>query len=163
MVQNEQCISISVSAKSKNNTLIIQHYGKNFGQNGQWDTVSKDNVIVQDRAVKLLDIELDDVSIANYVVHQCMFETDNGERLNTDYYGFNGKIEINFDSPVYEWIIDTIVKPKSRRLLDLSQPVETSANNLFEYEQDQRELAELETILEHNAHLFGKSSTLRNT
>lgn len=141
----------------QSNSLIILHYDKNFGQNGQWDTVSNNGVIVQDRAIKLHSIELDDVAITKYVIDHCPFVTDQGESITTSYYGFNGQVQINFDTPVYDWIIDTVIKPKSRKVLDLVQPIETSYDNLFDYKQDQVELEELDNILEKNAHLFSKS------
>jgi hypothetical protein len=100
------------------------------------------------------------VSITKYVIEYCPFVSEQGEKIITDYYGFNGQVQIDFEQPVYEWIINTVVKPKSRKLLDLSQPIETSYDNLFDYKQDIVELKELDHILEKNAHLFGKSSKI---
>lgn len=143
---------------NQNNTLIIQHYDKKFGQNGQWDTESKDGAIVQDRALKLILLQLDDVDISKYIFENCPLITEHNEIINTDYYGFNGDVKINFSYPVYDWIIDTIVKPKSKISSDLSHAIETSYNTLFDYQQDLIELAEIENILNQNAHLFNKSS-----
>lgn len=144
----------------ESNSLIIQHYDKKFGHNGQWDTVSTDGVITQDRAVELISLSLDDVSITDYVISTCPLVTEQGESVQTPYYGFNGQVEIKFTGPVYEWIINTIVKPKSRKMLDISQPIETSYNNIFNYEQDQLELVEIENILNKNAHLFNKPTKI---
>jgi hypothetical protein len=141
-----------------NNILIIQHYDKKFGQNGQWDTVSNDGTIVQDRALKLISLQLDSVDISEYIFKNCPLITEHKEVVNTDYYGFNGDVRINFDYPVYNWVIDNIIKPKSKISSDLSQAIETSYNNLFDYQQDLIELAEIENILNQNAHLFNKSS-----
>jgi hypothetical protein len=142
------------------NTLIIQHYDKKFGQNGQWDTISENGSIVQDRAIKLLSLCLDQIEINKYVTQKCIFKTEDGNMLHTDYWGFNGQLEISFGAPVYDWIIDTIVKHQTVRKLDLAQPIETSFDQLFEYEQDIKELDELEKIIKSHAHLLSKSSKI---
>lgn len=139
------------------NHLVIRHYDKRFGDDGQWDTVTHDNVIIQDRAIRLQSIELDNVNVKEWVIANCQFETENNGSIMTDYFGFNGQITISFGSPVYDWIIQTIVKSKSRKLLDLAQPIETSFDNLFDYTQDLLELDEIDSLLRKHANLFGKS------
>lgn len=141
-----------------NNKLIIQHYDKNFGQNGQWDTRVEEGKITQDRAVVLKSLLLDDVDISKYIIEKCPLTTDDGQTIYTGYIGFNGTIEIKFSQPVYDWIIKTIIKTQSKITSDLM--LETSYNNYFDCDQDLLELNELEKILKENAHLFGKSSTL---
>jgi hypothetical protein len=64
-----------------NNSLIIQHYDKKFGQNGQWDTKLVNDVIVQDRALKLHSLDLDNVSITKYVIEYCPFVSEQGEKI----------------------------------------------------------------------------------
>lgn len=147
-----------VAPVDHHNSLIIQHYNKNFGQNGQWDTLSENGVIVQDRALQLLSLTLDEVDISKYIFDHCPLVTDTDMSVHTDYYGFNGSVTIDFSSPVYEWIIDTIVRSRSKKMSDLTQAIETSHGNLFDYRQDLIELDELEKILDQNAHLFDKSS-----
>lgn len=152
-------LTIKFTAPGKlNNTLIIQHYNKNFGQNGQWDTKSENNKIIQDRAVELLDIKLNQISIYKYFINNCPFVTNKKEKLYTNYYGFNGQTELNFSAPVYDWIICNIVKPKAFTSPTLK--IETSADNLFDYTKDIIEIAEIENILEKNADLFSKSSKI---
>ena len=141
-----------------NNKLIIQHYDKSFGQNGQWDTQSEEGKIVQDRAIILKSISLNDVDITKYILENCPLITDDKQVVYTDYIGFNGTIEVNFTQPVYDWIINTIVKPRSKITSDLI--IETSYNNHYDYIRDLAELEELENILNENAYLFGKSSSL---
>lgn len=138
------------------NRLTMRHHGKNFGENGQWDTMADGDHILQDRAVKLLAVELDDVDISKYIYARCPLLTDQGDQVFTDYLGFNGTVTVQFAAPVYDWIIDHIVKHESRRLLDISQPIDTSYDNLFDYSQDEQQLQELETLLTRHAHLSSK-------
>lgn len=158
-VQDQIDLSFDVPLQD-NNTLIIQHFDKNFGQNGQWDTISENNVIVKDRAVRLISFLLDDIELKDYLTQQCVFETDQGAKLHTDYYGYNGQVQITFGSPVYDWIIENIVKEQTQNLFDLAQPIDTSFDNLFDYDRDLVELEELEKLLDKHAHLFDKSSKI---
>lgn len=142
-----------------NNCLILEHYGKRFGENNIWDTRSNGNQIVEDRAVKLLKLELDEVDISPYLVQQWPFKTDNGQEIPTDYFGFNGACYINFNGPVYDWIIKTLVRdPSDKKIKAQDLIIETSHNDLFNYDQDIETLKELEQLLKEHAHLFNKSS-----
>lgn len=154
-VQNDCVVDFTAPVLS-NNTLIIQHYNKKFGENGQWDTQSDKEKIIRDRAVELIGISLDDVSIYKYFVATCPFITNNGDSLTTNYYGFNGSVQFNFSYPVYDWIICNIVKPKTTNFSELT--IETSNESLFNYRKDQEEINEIEHILKSHANLFGKSS-----
>jgi len=140
------------------NTLIIQHHDKKFGENGQWDTQSNGDTIENDRAIKLLSLTLDDVDVYKYVIDNCPLVTDKNEKFFTDYYGFNGTVQLTFESPVYDWIICNIVKPKTKDSSTLA--IETSQNNLFNYGQDQTEIDEIENLLITYAHLFDKPSKI---
>lgn len=140
------------------NTLIIQHYDKSFGENGQWDTKAVNGQITHDRAIKLKSVFFDDVDISKYVANHFHFVTDQGEQLQTDYFGFNGRIEIMFKAPVYDWIINKFIKNNFAPESDFL--IETSFDQLFDYSQDQLELDELVKILQENAYLFGKSASL---
>ena len=141
----------------ESNTITLMHYGKNFGTDGVWDTQTKDNLIVQDRAVKLTRIELDGVDIAKYI-SRWPFQTDIGETYYTDYFGHNGQLIIKFSSPVYKWIITELVcktvGPDTAQDLIL----ETSHSSVFDYAQDLIELEEIEKLLVEHAHLLNKSS-----
>lgn len=158
-VQGEITVEIDAPVLD-HNLLRLTHHGKRFGEQGIWDTETQQEHIMQDRAVRLLGIEIDDVDISKYVWRHCPLITADHGAVLTDYYGFNGTVSIDFASPVYHWMIDHIVRHESRKLLDISQPIETSYDNLFEYDQDELELLELEKLLQQHAHLFGKRSTL---
>ena len=140
------------------NCLILEHYGKKFGENGIWDTRSNGDQITEDRAVKLIKLELNEVDISPYLVRQWPFITDSGQSIPTDYFGFNGACHINFDSPVYDWIIKTLVHdPSNVKVKAQDLIIETSHNDLFNYNQDIETLKEIEQLLKENAYLFNKS------
>lgn len=153
-VQQTQAIRFSMPS-CEINQVVIKHQNKSFGTDGLWDVVAKDNVIIQDRAVKLLDFELDDVSIKSYTFDNCRFVTDQNEILQTDYFGHNGYFVIEFGVPIYEWIICNCVKPQVK--IDPGNfVISTTADNLFNYVQDQIEIDEIEGILNQHAHLFNQ-------
>jgi hypothetical protein len=153
-VQQTQVIKFPMPAQEINQ-ITIKHKNKNFGTGGIWDTAVQEGVIVQDRAVKLLDLELDDVSIKSYTFDHCRFITDQNEILQTDYFGHNGCFIVEFGVPVYEWIICNCIKPKVK--IDPSDfVINTTAGNLFDYNQDLVELDEIEGILNQHAHLFNQ-------
>ena len=141
------------------NNLILQHYGKQFGENNIWDTRSENNCIVEDRAVQLVRLEFDKVDIAPYLIKHWPFKTDDAQHIATDYFGFNGCCSIDFTSPVYDWIITNLVyDPKSHLVKAQDLIVETSHSNLFNYDEDLIILKEIEKLLKKHAHLFNKSS-----
>ena len=87
------------------NTLKIEHYGKQFGENRKWDTYE----------FVLCDILLDDVSIKTIWHNGTKVYIKDG--LTTDsvglaemVFGFNGYFEIQFTAPVYDWIISKRTK-----------------------------------------------------
>jgi hypothetical protein len=141
------------------NQLTLCHYGKRFGENNIWDTrINEHNVIIEDRAIKLVGLEFDQVNIIEYLLTHCYFVTESGDIVKTHYFGFNGSLIINFTAPVYEWIITQLVRPRVNKTQDFI--LETSHSDLFDYRNDLRELKEIEHLLEKHAHLFNKSSQI---
>ena len=103
-------------------------------------------------------LEFDQVNVIEYLLTHWPFITTSGEVVKTDYFGYNGSLTINFTTPVYEWIITHLVQTKVNRTQDFI--IETSHNNLFDYNNDLKELKEIEYLLEKHAHLFNKSSQI---
>jgi hypothetical protein len=152
-VEEMQVIQFSI-CEQLTNQVIIRHLNKRFGVDGIWDVeVNNNNDITSDRAVKLLDFELNNVSIKSWIFDTCKFVTVNGEQIQTDYFGHNGSITINFGCSIYDWIICNCVKPKAK--VDPSKfVINTTLDNLFDYTNDIKELDEIEGILGQHAHLF---------
>ena len=84
------------------NRLLIEHYGKRFGENRIWD---QHEFILQ-------EIWLDDVPISKLWQSGKKLYFHNGKTIPDDLgpvdmvFGFNGSFEIEFTAPVYDWIID---------------------------------------------------------
>lgn len=155
-IENHQIFKFSVP-DTDHNTLTLSHYGKSFGQDNIWDTRVENEKIVQDRAIKLIKLELNEVDITKYI-SKWPFETDTGEILHTDYFGHNGQLEINFTSPVYDWIILNLVKESAGPDTAQDLILETSHGSVFDYAQDLVELEQIDQLLAKHAHLFNKSS-----
>ena len=151
-VKDYQTIKVDLPTQN-NNSLVLEHYGKYFGENKRWDTKSENGKIVQDRAVKVCQLEFNDVDIKKHLYDNFLFQT-NGQSIKTDYYGNNGRCIINFEAPVYNWIITTLLREpmSSHRAPDLV--LETSHSDLFNYESDTKQLKELEHLLKQHEHLF---------
>lgn len=136
------------------NELRIRHFGKRFGEGRIWDTRTQENKIVQDRAFVLTSLMFNEVDILKHII-RFPFIRDSGEELHTDYFGFNGDLVINFKSPVYEWIIEELVRSTVAAEAAPDLIIETSHNDLFDYSQDLVEIAEIKQLLQKHAHLFG--------
>jgi hypothetical protein len=153
-VEEMQVIRFTIPAQNVNE-ITLYHKNKRFGTDGIWDVEVIDDKIVKDRAVKLLDFKLNDVSIKSWIFETCRFITDSGDCLQTDYFGHNGHINIVFNCPVYEWIICHCIKPNANpKSCDFV--VNTTSENLFDYTRDIEELNEIERILNQHAYLFDK-------
>ncbi len=100
---------------NQHNLLEFEHYGKNFGENGVWDTNLSSH---QDCFAQINDIRFDDVSIDN-VRHELTFISRWNEKSDLEQVknfstinhcnglmNFNGVIELEFDTPVYSWLIN---------------------------------------------------------
>ena len=97
-VKDYQTIKVDLPTQN-NNSLVLEHYGKYFGENKRWDTKSENGKIEQDRAVKVCQLEFNDVDIKKHLYDNFLFQT-NGQSIKTDYYGNNGRCIINFEAPV---------------------------------------------------------------
>lgn len=142
------------------NKLTIQHYGKNFGANNVWDTKLEGGNIVQDRAAEIISLSLDEVDIAKYMQKKCPLVTENGDSVPGLYYGFNGCVDVEFEPPIYNWIIDNAVRPELQMAPNFNHPLEVNhATNVFDYDRDQIEIKKIEDILsQYYAYLSSKSS-----
>jgi hypothetical protein len=99
---------------NQTNLLEFEHYGKNFGENGVWDTDLSNH---QDCFVQINDIRFNDVSI-DTIRHELTFisrwneksDPEQVKNFSTIYHcnglmNFNGVIRLEFDIPVYSWLI----------------------------------------------------------
>ena len=91
-------------------TLQIKLDGKQ-----PFDTQLDDNgKIVADKYIKLLDIVVDRLSCAKYYVNKTMLITDQGKQIASDYWGFNGSVELDFPQQnSFFWSVSTQNKVSS--------------------------------------------------
>jgi hypothetical protein len=116
-IVNDQQLVLALSC-DKTNRLEFIHHGKSFGEEGIWDS----NADASEQCfINIKDILFDQVSIGETLKSKLMFDTawsdlqleqNTQEFLNTyskiQCYGmmnFNGSIVIDFDTPIYNWLI----------------------------------------------------------
>ena len=103
---------------SLTNILKFVHYGKQFGENGVWDSNSDAS---EQCFINIKDIKFNQVSIGEKLKAKLIFKTNWTELQRqhntqefidtystTQCYGsmnFNGEIELKFNTPVYDWLI----------------------------------------------------------
>jgi len=114
---NDQLLTIDLTC-DKTNELKFIHYGKSFGEDGVWDS-SPD--ATEQCFINIKDILFNKVSISETLKSKLIFNTEwtdlqieqNTQEFIDTYstiqcYGmmnFNGSITIEFDTPVYNWLI----------------------------------------------------------
>jgi hypothetical protein len=116
-IVNDQQLVLALPC-DKTNRLEFIHHGKSFGEEGIWDS----NADASEQCfINIKDILFDQVSIGETLKSKLMFDTawsdlqleqNTQEFLNTyskiQCYGmmnFNGSIVIDFDTPIYNWLI----------------------------------------------------------
>lgn len=64
-------------------------------------------------------------------------------------------VTLHFNLPVYDWIIQTI---RRKKVPNTKVIVETSHSDLFNYDNDLKEIAEIEELIKQHEYLFNKST-----
>lgn len=78
---------------------------------GPADTVvDQDGNIIKDIFVRLDNINVDGFSCHPVYLHRNIWlETDCGQKIQTNYWGFNGQVNLNFDYPnSFYWSLDCV-------------------------------------------------------
>lgn len=141
----------------EHNSLVIEHYGKRFGEQGIWDTQVDGDKVIQDCAFVIDYLKLGGVDMQEYV-DQFVFHKDNGDEIHTTYFGYNGRLAIEFPKELYDWVILKFLKKKDPTQYNFL--LETSHSNLFYYEEDLELIDELMQLLKDNEDLLSKSSKI---
>jgi hypothetical protein len=138
---------------NQKNLLEFEHYSKSFGENGVWDTDPSRN---QDCFVQIKDIRFDDVSI-DTIKHELTFISKWNERSDPEqiknfsridncngFMNFNGVIGLEFDTPVYSWLI----KEKFIKKQLLNDVIfNKSGNRKFDYEYILNQIDKIKQII----------------
>lgn len=130
-IQDLATVCLNLENLLPNNTLTLTHYGKQFGDQGTYDT---DPNLGLDRGITVKDIRFDGITIGTHKINQLWFETAWTPKQKQDldsefikqrtcfecngYLGFNGSTTIEFWTPILEWL--TVFKYKVNRRSDLA-------------------------------------------
>lgn len=141
---------------AKHNTLIIQHYGKRFGDDNVYDCTADQT---QDCVLTIKDIRFNDVSIGQELMSKLYFETQwtpaqldtldsefiqNMSKINCAHgaMNFNSTFRLEFETPVLNWL--TIAKYKT----EAKQSAYFSNYSLrWHYEDDIKLIEEIKSLL----------------
>ena len=169
IVEKEATINIDLdSYQDKPNTLQVGMKGKMFGKDNVYDTVMEDGFIKEDLQLHLTDVKLDDVSILDLLTkNDFTIELVEGMKVyhKTKFkcFGemcFNGYYQTEYELPLYNYL--TLAKWKKPINADVSYF--SNHTMVFHYEEQQKEIDELEEILnEIDEQLGDIRSAVRNT
>lgn len=137
----------------KTNLLELEHYGKSFGTNGIWDTNTRTQ---QDCFAQIKDIRFDDVSI-DLIMSDLTFISKWNPDSNPDQVknfsiinncngsmNFNGVISLEFDTPVYDWLI---IK-KYKKPIDKNIAYFSNHTARWHYEEDIKILNDIKGLMQ---------------
>jgi len=140
-------------ACDQKNLLEFEHYNKSFGTNGVWDT---DLSTQQDCFVQIKDIRFDDVSVDGIIVELTFIskwnqysDPEQVKHFSTinncnGLMNFNGVIGLEFNTPVYDWLI---VK-KYKEPIDKNIAYFSNHTARWHYEEDIRILDEIKNLMD---------------
>jgi hypothetical protein len=167
-VKSRQKISVEYkSLKQQGNKLVIGMTNKSFGGNGVWDTVSKNNVVIEDKTIELLSLKLDDVDCKDLFKNRFYVKrTDKQPSYFPDVIesigvmNYNGYFSFDFDLPLYGSIINKKFKQDTNK--DLSYF--SNYTKVFHYEEEIKVINEINAILKEVDEKFSdKRSKIRNS
>jgi hypothetical protein len=114
-IVGQQTLTFDLDCSDKN-TLTFVHYGKQFGDTGGWDKDDTSECILT-----VNDIVFDGISIGEHLKSRLVFNThwtpyqlENDSREFIEQYTesycngvitFNGQIDLEFETPIYDWLI----------------------------------------------------------
>ena len=117
-IQDQQQLNFNLDCYVDSNCVKFVHYGKQFGENGVWDSLPDSS---QHCYININDIKFDGISIGEHIMSQLVFvtswshiqKTQHGQDFVDQYsviksngmMNFNGEIIVNFSLPIMNWLI----------------------------------------------------------
>ena len=137
------------------NALKFIHYGKQFGENGQWDSNADSS---EQCYINIKDIKFNQVTIGEKFKSELIFDThwtslqlerESPEFINKyskiQCYGamnFNGEIHMKFETPVYNWLIFSKYKVAMTDTAYFS-----NYSSRWHYEEDLKVIEEIKELI----------------
>lgn len=140
----------------KSNHLVIQHYGKRFGDGDIYDCSSDQS---QDCVLKIKDIKFNDVPVGQELMSKLYFETEwtpaQLKNLTPEFLqemskincangtmNFNSVLKISFEKPILNWL--TIAKYKTE---DKQQAYFSNYSLRWHYVEDLKLIEEIKSLI----------------
>lgn len=135
---------------NQTNLLEFEHYGKSFGTNGVWDSTAQQDCFVQIKDIRFDDVSIDDIRTSLAFISKWDDGTDPEQIENFSIIpncdglmNFNGTIRLEFDTPVYDWMI---VK-KYKKPIDKNIAYFSNHTARWHYEEDLKILDEIKNLM----------------
>jgi hypothetical protein len=116
-IESQRYLQFELDCQNTNSSICLRHKNKRFGEDGVWDTDTSG----QDRYLEIKDIRFDSVSIGRRIMSNLWFDSEwselqkqindldfiqqNSRFLCYGRMGFNGRIKLDFEFPIYNWLI----------------------------------------------------------
>jgi len=140
----------------KNNHLVIQHYGKRFGDDNIYDCSHDQS---QDCVLQIKDIRFDNVSIGQELMSKLYFETQwtsaQLKDLTPEFLqemstincangtmNFNSVFKISFETPILNWLTIAKYKTEAKQHAYFS-----NYSLLWHYEEDLKLIEEIKSLI----------------
>jgi len=167
-VKNEEKLTLHLEdANIDDNLLVLGMDNKSFGTNGIWDTKTIDNVIEQDKTIKIESVKLDSVECKElfnnkfYVKRsgkQPSYFPDVVNALDT--MNYNGYFKLNFTLPLY----NNLINQKYKKEIEYDKSYFSNYTKTFHYEGEKKIINEISELLKEIDEKFSdKRSSIRNS
>lgn len=152
----------------QNNSLIIGMNNKSFGQNRIWDTKTKNNIIQQDKTLRVLSLKLNGVECKKLFNNKFYVKRAHKQPSyfpdvidSVDTMNYNGYFRFSFDMPLYNSLIN---KKFKKDIGSTSASYFSNYTKVFHYEDEQRIINNIyRTLNKIDEKFSNKRSKIRNS
>jgi len=153
----DSCKYVYEIVAGKSNHLVIQHYGKRFGDDGIYDCIADQT---QDCVLEIKDIRFNDVSIDQDLMSKLDFETQwttaQLRELTPEFMqdmskikcihgvmNFNSVFRLQFETPILNWLTIAKYKTEAKKSAYFS-----NYSLRWHYEEDLKLIEEIKSLIE---------------